>query len=220
MSFDSALEFTLRLAPRWLGRSFYARPTAPHPRLVGSAGNSVLLAELTGQNGVPVHVDPLGLRRVSGLIFSGGPSAIAFGVALVVIDTIKGHAIRLSHVFKERREAVSPPLANSNSPSTVVPVVRNVAVGAPAQHSPPDSMLPCPGFPVCRELRAPHVGVPAAATLGVSGYKVPAIHINAVPAATLALIPPAAPADPLDYEQAAERLPGVVSVCTHAESIA
>lgn len=69
---------------------------------------------------LPSVFNPNGLLLVLRLIRSAGPSAILRAVSQVVVATFDGEALRgLSHVLKERFEAIKPARAHGN-PSAAV----------------------------------------------------------------------------------------------------
>jgi hypothetical protein len=95
-----------------------------------------------------VEADKMGISAqppIVGLLFRGGPSAVArLVVPIVVREPINTHAGRaLTHIGKEIRERFKPSHANRNAASAVIRICWIVGIGATGKHMIPTMESAC-----------------------------------------------------------------------------
>lgn len=110
---------------------------------------------------------------VSGLLFYSTPLAVARSVITVIVDSIYRmlRGGRIAHVGVEIRERVSPPVANGNPSSPIVPVVLVSGPVASGEHSAPSNIRHCSMHSVLRDTTKKTFFLKAAARLRIATPK-------------------------------------------------
>lgn len=159
----------------------------------------------------------LAATSVTPLLMKRGPSDVAGFVVPVDVDAIKAVPRRgsLAHVFEERREAVSPAVADRDSASSVVRPARHIRIGAPRNHAGPYPIHPRSGHSVGHHGGRAFLSIEASARLGMSGTQI--CEVNRVFNAAIATTSPDGAAtsvasDSRNGDQSTEPLPGRVDL--------
>lgn len=102
-----------------------------------------MLSPLRKRHGLAVVGKPDVAASVNALSFAARPLAIFLAVVTVIVKAFKGHALtRQPHIGEEVLKFV-PPLANFNSPRSIVGKARHVRIVASAEHGIPQIVDRC-----------------------------------------------------------------------------
>lgn len=131
---------------------------------------TVVLGDLSPRNAIVVSVDKSAVLR---LLSCGGPSAVLWAVATIVIDSVDGQMVFVpiaKRPFFERVE-VTPLPANRNSPATPFGITR-VIWRASGAHVYPNRINPSPTCSMCSRLVTKAIYGSAAAAGGFAEAKI------------------------------------------------
>jgi len=167
---------TRRPKSLWGGQRKFCWPPASKPRSESVRANSSMLRSLD-----KAHVFTLVIYNhirafVSLIVLVRHPSHIARFVMSVVVDAVKSPAFRkVAHIGIKSGEVV-PPLAHLDSPSTIVSVVRALAVAAAVDHGLPPMVDSGASHSVTSESLCCAFFSPASTAIAYAAHKLPRLH--------------------------------------------
>jgi len=96
-------------------------PAIAEALVEGVSMDAQLLCPLRNGQGLPGELNESVRARVIGLLLSSSPSAIFFGIAQIVIDSVERHPFRsIPHIRNKLLKALLPWFTNSNTSPAVV----------------------------------------------------------------------------------------------------
>lgn len=136
----------------------------------GAFGSMEFSGPSTDAESVALKRDSDGPRRVLALLLIGGPSAIGWAIAGIVVDSFKRvlGCWAIAHIGQERWKRTTPPLAYGYASSTVSREESPVLVLAAADHSLPDAVFGGVALAVCGAYRVARIVIQTATTRGVA----------------------------------------------------
>lgn len=125
------------------------RPTTPKATCQSAEANSKLMGPIHKKHGSVAKGDRVTVATITSLFLRGCPAAIAWLVAFFIVNAVDGESWRwlFPHVVQECCKRGSPPVADGDSPSSVVGELFVGRVCASADHRSPCFVLWSGAFP-------------------------------------------------------------------------
>lgn len=131
-------------APQRWRKQRLSRDAFGNPGFHGLHSNTGYFGGVSKNHPTATSVQPDRLRRVSILLFVGGPDAIFFRVRAVVVDALDGQTVLVSgfHVSKKGGKGVPPLWADRDTPAPVSFELFGVGIDAAPLHAGPNGVDP------------------------------------------------------------------------------